>query len=81
VYGDAGRPRLLDDMVNRIIVPMVETAREQALQLRLTEAETWSRGIAELTRSGIPPEGTFFYTWFKGIARKPPCHPAIHSAP
>jgi len=71
VYADAANPSLLDGMVNRIIVPMVETARERALQLRLMDQPSWDKGIADLRRTGVPPDAAFFYTWFKGSAVKP----------
>lgn len=70
VYGDALNPALLDGMVNRIIVPMVETAREKSLELKLADEATWKKGIADLEKSGVPPGGTFFYTWFKALGVK-----------
>ena len=68
--GDAGKPVLLDGVVNKIIVPMVQTARQQSLDMGMIDQATWDRGIAGLERSGVPPEGTFFYTWFKAVAVK-----------
>ncbi len=70
LYADAANPRLLDGMVNKIIVPMVETSKQESLKLGLAEEATWTRGIRELSASGDPPDGTFFYTWFKGVATK-----------
>lgn len=70
VYGDALNPSLLDGMVNRIIVPMVETARQKSLELKIVDEATWKKGIADLEKSGIPPGGTFFYTWFKALGVK-----------
>lgn len=70
VYADSLSPELRDGQVNKIIVPMVETARETALKQGLVEPEQWQRGIAELSVSGAPPDGTFFYTWFKAVAVK-----------
>jgi ubiquinone/menaquinone biosynthesis C-methylase UbiE len=70
VYGDAGKPVLLDGVVNQIIVPMVQTARRQSLETGMIDETTWDRGILGLERSGMPPEGTFFYTWFKAVAVK-----------
>jgi SAM-dependent methyltransferase len=69
LYADADSPQLLDGMVNHIIVPMVKTVRETAVS-RLMNPSDWDRGITELEASGNPPEGTFFYTWFKAVARK-----------
>jgi SAM-dependent methyltransferase len=70
LYADAASPRLLNGMVNQIIVPMVKTAREAALVQGLADPEIWDRGIRELEASGNPPAGTFFYTWFKTTAVK-----------
>jgi len=70
IYADAGNPGLLDGMVHKIIVPMTETAREEALRQELMDDATWKKGIGDLERTGYPPEGTFFYTWFKGEAVK-----------
>ncbi|MBD3322699.1 MAG: methyltransferase domain-containing protein [Chitinivibrionales bacterium] len=70
VYGDAGKKQILDGMVNRIIVPMVQTGRDAMLKQGLVDETTWRQGIADLERSGTLPDGTFFYTWFKAIAVK-----------
>lgn len=70
VYADAMNPELMDGVVNKIIVPMTQTAREQSLELGLVDDATWQKGIADLEKSGIPPDGTFFYTWFKAMAVK-----------
>lgn len=70
VYTDSSKPHLMDGVVNRIIVPMVESAKTQILESNWIDQTTWNRGIEDLGKSGIPPEGTFFYTWFKGIGLK-----------
>lgn len=70
VYGDAIHPQLLDGMVNQIIVPMVETAKARSLVAGWADEATWRQGIRDLAQSGNPPEGTFFYTWFKATAVK-----------
>ena len=69
LYADANSQQLLDGMVNHIIVPMVMTVRE-AVTGKFMKPDDWDRGIAELEASGNPPEGTFFYTWFKAVAGK-----------
>lgn len=71
VYADARNLVLMDGMVNKIIVPMVQTARERALEMGIVDKSTWEKGIADLERSGMPPNGTFFYTWFKAVGVKP----------
>ena len=70
VYTDANDLELMDGVVNRIIVPMVESAKVQVLESKLVDEATWDRGIEDLAKSGIPPYGTFFYTWFKGLGVK-----------
>lgn len=70
VYADAGKKEMLDGMVNKIIVPMTQTARASALSSGLTDAGTWRQGIMDLEASGCPSEGTFFYTWFKALATR-----------
>jgi len=70
VYTDSNDPILMEGVLNKIIVPMTETAREQALELGLVDGATFDRGIDDLRTSGMPPNGTFFYTWFKGIGVK-----------
>ncbi len=70
VYADSANPGLLDGAVNRIIVPMVQTSRETSIKMGLVDEDTWQRGIADLERAAGPPDGTFFYTWFKALAIK-----------
>ena len=70
VYADSNNSELLDGVVNKIIVPMTETAKEQSLKLKLIDESTWNKGIYDLQITGMPPNGTFFYTWFKGLAIK-----------
>ena len=70
IYVDAGNPGPMSDCVNKIIVPMLESAREQALKLGLIDEAAWRKGIGDLRRFAEPPGGAFFYTWFKGGALK-----------
>jgi SAM-dependent methyltransferase len=71
VYTDANNPVLMDGVLNKIIVPMVKTARTAAIESGLIDEATFEQGTADLERAGTPPNGTFFYTWFKGLALKP----------
>ncbi|MDD5591238.1 MAG: class I SAM-dependent methyltransferase [Dehalococcoidales bacterium] len=71
LYADGSNPRLMNDGVSKIMVPMLETAREQALNLRLIAEVTWRKGIDDLYHTAESPGGTFFYTWFKGVGIKP----------
>ena len=70
VYADWSDPVLLDGVVNRIIVPMVHASENQILETKILDKEIWRNGLAELSEVGKIPQGTFFYTWFKGVAYK-----------
>jgi len=71
IYVDAGNLGTMSDGINKIMVPMLESAREQALKLGLIDEAGWRKGISDLGRFAEPPGGTFFYTWFKGVGVKP----------
>ena len=70
VYGDGFRPELLDGMVNQIIIPMVQTARQRSLDNGWLDETAWEQGISDLHETSIPPNGSFFYTWFKAVGVK-----------
>jgi len=70
VYADWSNPDLLDGVVNRIIVPMVHASENQILASKIIDKDIWENGLAELSKVGIIPDGTFFYTWFKAVAYK-----------
>jgi ubiquinone/menaquinone biosynthesis C-methylase UbiE len=70
VYTDSSNAELMDGVVNRIIVPMVESAKAGILRSERLDKSMWDKGIADLGKSGLPPDGTFFYTWFKGVGVK-----------
>jgi ubiquinone/menaquinone biosynthesis C-methylase UbiE len=70
VYADNNVPDLMNGVLNKIIVPMAKTAKEKAIALNLVDLLTWEKGIDDLEKVTIPPEGTFFYTWFKAFGRK-----------
>jgi hypothetical protein len=57
-------------MVNHIIVPMVQSAKEQILTEKLVPEDVYEKGIADLSHVDEVDEGTFFYTWFKAVGRK-----------
>ena len=70
VYVDAGKPNLQDGFVRKTIIAMVDGVREEAIRKDLLTEQEWLEGIADLHKTGESPEGTFFYTFFKAIARK-----------
>ncbi len=69
VYVDASRPELEEGFTRRTFAAMVEGVRDQALGLGLIDEPTWERGIRALY-AATGPEGTFCYTFFKGVGRK-----------
>jgi SAM-dependent methyltransferase len=69
VYVDASRPELEEGFTRRTFAAMVEGVRAPALELGLIDEATWERGIRGL-RAATGPEGTFCYTFFKGVGRK-----------
>ena len=70
VYADRFNPVLREGIVNKIIVPMTQTARIHSLEMGLIDSQTWETGIADLEQVSADTQGTFFYTWFKGLAKK-----------
>ncbi len=70
IYADYSDPVLLDGVVNKIIVPMVNSSKQQILDNKILSREMWKAGIQDLTNVGKAEDGTFFYTWFKAIAKK-----------
>ncbi len=70
VYADQSSPKLLDGVIKQIIAPMVYSAEKQVLKTGLMKKEDWVKGLEDIRNVALHPEGTFFYTWFKGIARK-----------
>jgi SAM-dependent methyltransferase len=69
VYVDGSKPHLVDGFTRNTFIAMVEGVREQALSLRMMEEAEWDKGIKELKRT-TEEDGTFCYTFFKGIARR-----------
>ena len=70
VYADQSNPVLLDGVINQIIAPMVYSAEKQVLGSALMKKDEWDRGLADIREVARHPEGTFFYTWFKGVGGK-----------
>ncbi len=69
VYADSSRPEWVEGFTKKTFTAMVEGAREQAIKNGLADLKMWEKGIADLyTAAG--EEGTFSYTFFKGVAVK-----------
>jgi ubiquinone/menaquinone biosynthesis C-methylase UbiE len=71
VYADQSNSVLLNGVINQIIAPMVYSAEKQVLGSAYLQQEDWERGLADIREVARHPEGTFFYTWFKGVGVKP----------
>jgi SAM-dependent methyltransferase len=69
VYTDAGRPKMVEAFVRRIIIPMVEGVRDRAIADSRIDAATWEKGIRDL-HATASPAGTFCYTFFKAVGVK-----------
>ncbi|WXG42260.1 MAG: methyltransferase domain-containing protein [Candidatus Freyarchaeum deiterrae] len=70
VYADSSKPELVDGFVRKTIIPMVEGVKKQALELKLIDKSSWDKGIRDLNKVAESPDGTFCYTFFKGIGIK-----------
>jgi ubiquinone/menaquinone biosynthesis C-methylase UbiE len=70
VYADFSNPVLLNGVVNKIIVPMVQSSEEQILDSSILDKNIWEKGIKDLSKVGTSSDGTFFYTWFKALVYK-----------
>jgi len=70
VYADQSNHELLDGVINKIIAPMVRSAENSVLGSGYMEKDAWIRGLADIESVATHPEGTFFYTWFKGVGIK-----------
>ena len=70
VYIDSSKPELMEGFVNKTIVPMVEGVEKQTLELKLMGKTAWDKGIQDLRKIAARPDGTFCYTFFKGVGLK-----------
>ncbi|MBN1992815.1 MAG: methyltransferase domain-containing protein [Anaerolineae bacterium] len=69
VYVDASKPALVEGFSRKTFIAMVEAVQAQALALSLIDKKTWDKGIADLYRA-TAEDGTFCYTFFKGLGVK-----------
>jgi SAM-dependent methyltransferase len=67
VYVDSSRPEYVEGFTKNTFIAMVEGVREQAIEFGLITEQAWEKGIGDLYRT-TEPDGTFCYTFFKGIA-------------
>lgn len=69
VYVDSSRPGLVEGFTKNTFIAMVEGVKDPAIRSGLMDAADWDRGIRDLHRTARE-DGTFVYTFFKGIALK-----------
>lgn len=70
VYSDRSRPALVNGFTRNTFIAMIESVRDNALAAGLMTPSDWARGIADLRRTAAA-DGTFHYTFFKGVAVNP----------
>ncbi|MDP5316125.1 methyltransferase domain-containing protein [Streptomyces poriferorum] len=71
VYADGTLPALVEGFTRNTFIAMVASVRDKALAASLTTTAEWEQGIADLCRTA-EDDGTFHYTFFKGVAVNPP---------
>jgi len=75
VYVDASRPHLVDPFIKKTFTAMIEGVREAALKAGIIDGAAFDAGIRDLYRTA-EPDGTFCYTFFKGVGVKRGTEPA-----
>lgn len=71
IYVDSSRPGLVEGFTKNTFIAMVEGVKDHAVRSGLMDEAGWDRGIRDLHRT-TRGDGTFIYTFFKGIAWKSP---------
>jgi SAM-dependent methyltransferase len=74
VYVDGSRPELAEGFTRRTFTAMIEGVREQAVAAGLIAPGRFEEGIRALHRTA-EPDGTFSYTFFKGVGVRPDAGP------
>jgi ubiquinone/menaquinone biosynthesis C-methylase UbiE len=69
VYVDSSKPAWVEGFTKNTFIAMVEGVREQALAFKMIAEARWEKGIKDLYRT-TQADGTFCYTFFKGVALK-----------
>jgi len=69
VYVDDSKPELVEGFSKNTFTAMVEGVRDTALELKLIDEKTFDAGIRGLYRAA-EEDGTFCYTFFRGIGWK-----------
>lgn len=69
VYVDSNFPDYVEGFTKNTFIAMVEGVRDQSLGSGMIDEASWEKGIKDLYRT-TESDGTFCYTFFKGIAYK-----------
>jgi hypothetical protein len=69
VYVDSNSPDYVEGFTKNTFIAMVEGVRDQSLGSGMIDEASWEKGINDLYRT-TESDGTFCYTFFKGIAYK-----------
>jgi hypothetical protein len=69
VYVDYSKPGYVEGFTKNTFIAMVEGVKDEAIRSNMIDDETWQKGIQDLYRT-TAQDGTFCYTFFKGVARK-----------
>jgi len=69
VYVDGSKPFLIDGFTRKTFIAMIEGVKEQAISMNLIDRGAWEKGVDDLYKTATS-EGTFCYTFFKGLAIK-----------
>lgn len=69
VYVDSSKPECLEGFTKNTFIAMVKGVQDQAISSGLIDVATWEKGIEDLYRT-TEANGTFCYTFFKGVACK-----------
>ena len=69
VYVDSSKPDWVEGFSKLTFIAMVEGVREQALAAGMMSEEAWDKGIGDLY-AATAEDGTFCYTFFKGVGVK-----------
>ncbi len=69
VYVDSSRLSFVEGFTKNTFIAMVEGVEKQAIDSGIIDKATWKKGIRDLYRT-TEADGTFCYTFFKGVAIK-----------
>lgn len=69
VYVDASRPDLVDGLIKKTFIALIEGVREPVIQAGMEEPDLFDAGIRALYRTA-EPDRVFCYTFFKAVGEK-----------